>query len=436
MPLDPHIWPRTATIGPDGHLFIGGCDLVALAERYGTPLYVLDETTFRAACQEYVAALRDGYGGESTVHYASKALLNTAVARMVAEEGLGLDAVSGGELFVALRAGVRAAHIHLHGNAKPRAELQEAISAGVGRIVVDTLDELALLASLAAGRAEPVDLMLRLAPGIAADTHAHIQTGQADSKFGLPLDMLPAAAALLHESPGLRLRGLHAHLGSQLFDLPPFAEAVSVLLDSTAMLRDRYGFALDEISPGGGLGVPYTAEQPLPDVRAYGAALGRALADGCAARGLPLLRLVIEPGRSIAARAGVAVYGVVARKPLAGPARAFVHVDGGMADNIRPALYGARYTALLANRADDTATERVHVAGRFCESGDVLLRDAMLPAPQPGDLLAFAAAGAYTLSMASTYNLVPRPPLLLLRDGTCQVAQRRETYADLLARDS
>jgi diaminopimelate decarboxylase len=455
--LEPHLWPDTAAVDDRGHLAIGGCDVVALAREHGTPLYLLDEATFRGSCRAYRLALARHYPAASAPHYASKALLNTAVAQLVAEEGLGLDVVSGGELYVALRAGFPPERIHLHGNAKPRSELEQALAAGVGNIMVDTLDELELLARLTAGRAAPQSIMLRLTPDIAADTHAHIETGRAASKFGLPLEALAAAAERIVAAPGLRLAGLHAHLGSQIFDYAPIGQAVGVLLDCAARLRERHGLAVHEISPGGGLGVPYVAEQPQPDTDAYVAAVARAVVEGCAARGLPLPRLVIEPGRSIVARAGVAVYEIVATKPLRGignwglgagvkahqlpvpnpqaPATRYLHVDGGMADNIRPALYGAHYTALLANRPSAPATQVVHIAGRFCESGDVLLRDLPLAEAGPGDLLAVAVAGAYTLSMASNYNLVPRPALLLVGEGRARAIQRRETYADLAARD-
>ena len=456
---DAHIWPVSAAVDARGHLLIGGCDTLALAEAHGTPLYLLDDATLRQTCRSYRAALERHLPGQADIHYASKAMLNTALAQLIHQEGLGLDVVSGGELFVALRAGVPAAHIHLHGNAKPPAELEQALEARVGRIVVDTLDELALLARLSAGRTPPQPVMLRLAPGIAADTHAHIQTGQAGSKFGLPLDALDQAAELLRAAPGLRLCGLHAHLGSQLFDTAPLTQAVEVLLDCAARLRERHGLPVEEISPGGGLGVAYTAEQSAPDLDAYAAALAAALRQGCRSRGLAPLRLLIEPGRSIVARAGVALYRVLARKRLTAenreprteehcspaptlqrsnalPLAGYLHIDGGMADNIRPALYGARYTALLAGRAEAPAEERVHVSGRFCESGDVLLHDIALPRAAPDDLLAVATAGAYTLSMASTSNLVPRPALLLVGGGRAAVMQRRETYADLVARDA
>jgi diaminopimelate decarboxylase len=434
---DPYLWPEGAAIGANGHLCIADCDVVALAERYGTPLYLFDEATIRGACRAYTAALVRHYPGRSVVHYAAKALLNTAIAQIVESEGLGIDVVSGGELFVALRAGFPAARIHLHGNANPPAELQMALDAGIGQIIVDNLDELALLAHLTAGRAAPQPIALRMSPAVAADTHHHIQTGHATSKFGLPLDALDAAAEEIRDAPGLQLVGLHAHLGSQIFDAEPFAQGVGVLLDCAAALRDRHGLSIDEINAGGGLGVPYTADQAPLAIDAYAARIGAALADGCAARRLPLPGLVVEPGRSIVARAGVALYTVVAARPLpdGGVAARYLHIDGGMGDNIRPSLYGARYTALLANRVGAPAAEVVHVAGRYCESGDVLLRDCPLPRAVIGDLLAVADAGAYTLSMASNYNLVPRPAVLLLEAGSAHLIQRRETYEELVQRD-
>jgi diaminopimelate decarboxylase len=432
-PFASHIWPETAAVR-HGRLFIGGCDTVALAAEHGTPLYVFDEATLRGALRAYGAAFA-GTGLDARVHYASKALLNTAIAQIVAQEGLGLDVVSNAELLTARRAGVPMERVHMHGNAKSDAELARAVEWGVGAIVADSLDELERLAALTAGRPQPQGVLLRVAPNIDAHTHAHIATGGAGSKFGLPLGALDAAAELLQGAPGLRFLGLHAHIGSQLFELDELRATVAVLATWAAHLRVRYGLACEELSPGGGLGVPYTAEQPAADVAAYAQALAAALREGCAARGLPLPRLTVEPGRSIVARAGVALYRVVGRKLDAEGAVQYLHIDGGMADNIRPALYGARYTALLASRADAAPGAPVHVAGRYCESGDVLLRDVALPPAAPGDVLAVAAAGAYTLSMASTYNLVPRPAVVLVADGRARIIQRRESEDELLARD-
>lgn len=432
-PLAPQLWPDTAAI-QDSRLFIGGCDTLALAAEYGTPLYLFDEATLRGAMRAYRAAF-EATGLDARVHYAGKALLNTAIAQLVAQEGLGLDVVSGAELLVARRAGVPLEQVHMHGNAKSDAELARAVEWGVGAIVADSLDELDRLAALTAGRAEPQGVLLRIAPNIEAHTHAHIATGGADSKFGLPLAALDAAAARLLAAPGLRFLGLHAHIGSQLFDLSELCATVGVLVAWAAYLRDRHGLPSEELSPGGGLGVPYTAEHTATDVGAYAQALATALRDGCAAHRLAPPRLTVEPGRSIVARAGVALYRVVGRKLTPDGAVQYLHIDGGMADNIRPALYGARYTALLASRADAPAGPAVDVAGRYCESGDVLLRGVALPPAAPGDLLAVATSGAYTLSMASTYNLVPRPAVLLVADGRARIIQRRESEEELLARD-
>ncbi|WP_029215409.1 diaminopimelate decarboxylase [Kallotenue papyrolyticum] len=442
--LDPLLWPDSARWGPAG-LEIGGCAVTTLARAYGTPLYVLDQATLAASAERFRAALQRVYPGASSVHYAGKALLNVPLARLIAAAGLGLDCVSLGEVAVARRADLDPAQIHLHGNAKPRAELEQALAWGIGRIVVDSLDELRLLHELTRDRATPQPILLRLNPGVAVQTHAHIQTGQLDSKFGLPIatGMAWEAAALALASPGLRLVGLHAHLGSQLADLTPFGAAIVRLAEFAAELRARYGWTMAELSPGGGLAVPYRSGDPAPTIDDYAAALATAVMAQCQRHGLPLPRLVIEPGRALIARAVVALYQVVAVKRIAG-VRTFVAVDGGMGDNIRPALYDARYTALRADQPGGTPArshaaagqELVTIVGRYCESGDVLLRDITLPPLEAGALIAVPMAGAYTLSMASTYNLVPRPPLIAVGEGMATVLQRRETYEDLMARDS
>lgn len=435
--LDPLLWPNTATIQADGHLMVGGCDVVTLAHEQQTPLYILDETTFRETAARFIEGLQRIYPGASSVHYASKALLNTGIAQLAASYGLGLDCVSLGELAVARHAGVPAEHLHLHGNAKPRRELQQALAWGVSRIIVDSLDELHLLAELTQKRDRPQPILLRLNPGIDVHTHAHIQTGQLDSKFGLPITtgMALEAAEIALKAPGLELVGIHAHLGSQIDDLAPLALGIERLLDFAADLHARFGWQLQELSPGGGLAVPYQSDDPAPDIDAYVTTLAQAVVSGCERRGWALPRLVIEPGRSLIARAIVALYEVVAVKTIP-DVRTFVAVDGGMGDNIRPALYNARYSALRADAATATATTSVTIVGRYCESGDVLLRDVMLPPLKDGALLAMPMAGAYTLSMASTYNLVPRPALVLVRDGQVQVLQRRETVDDLVQRDA
>ncbi|MGQ9549925.1 MAG: diaminopimelate decarboxylase [Roseiflexus sp.] len=432
-PFNADLWPLTTSIDDRGRLIIGGCNVAMLAQQYGTPLYLFDEVTIRAMCRAYRTAFTAHYCGTTTVHYAGKALLNITIAQIIADEGLGLDVVSGGELHVALRSGFPPQRIHMHGNAKTRAELEQALAAGIGQIIVDNLDELDMLMHLTEYRSPPQPIALRIAPNIAADTHAHIQTGHATSKFGLPLDALDAAAEKLRTASGVHLIGLHAHLGSQLFDVAPYAAAIEVLLDSAVRLRNHYGVLIEEINVGGGIGVPYTTDQRLPDIDAWAILSGNTLGRGCERRRLPLIRLVIEPGRSVIARAGVALYTIVATKSL--PHIRFLHIDGGMGDNIRPALYGARYTAALAERMGDPVEECVTITGRYCESGDVLIHDLMLPRARVGEVLAVPVAGAYTLSMASTYNLAPRPAVVLVREGEARLIQRRETYDDLIARD-
>jgi diaminopimelate decarboxylase len=430
------LFPMSTRLDEKGELWLGGCSASSLAQEFGTPLYVFDETTLRARCRGYRQALAQHYPGTSQVAYASKAYLNLALAQLFAQEGLSLDVVSGGELYVARQAGFPAERIHFHGNNKTPAELAMALDEGVGRIVVDNSHELDLLERLAAERRGRVPLWLRLSPGIDVHTHVYRKTGLLDSKFGFPLETDAAEDALVRAttSPHLELVGLHAHIGSQVFDVEPFVETVALLVDFAAAMRARHDFELCELSPGGGWGVPHQEADPPAPVNQYVQAVCQAVIDSCRRHGLALPTLVIEPGRSIVAPAGVALYRVGARKEIPG-VRTYVSVDGGMADNIRPALYRARYTALVANKAHLPAEEMITVAGRFCESGDVLIRDIALPRLATGDLLAVPMAGAYCLPLASNYNLVPRPAVVLVRDGQVALIQRRETYHDLTARD-
>jgi len=430
------LFPMGARVDKEGQLWLGGCPASSLAGEFGTPLYVFDEATLRGRCREYRRALARHYPGQGHVAYASKAVLNLALAQLFAQEGLSLDVVSGGELYVARQAGFPAERIHFHGNNKTPTELAAALEAGVGRLVVDNFYELETLERLAAERRVRVPVWLRLSPNVDVHTHEYRKTGLLDSKFGFPLGTGQAQRALTQAagSPHLELVGLHAHIGSQIFDTEPYAETVAALLDFAASMATRAGFALREFSPGGGWAVPYDETDVAATVDQNVQALCAAVVQSCRRHQLALPTLVIEPGRSIVAPAAVALYRVGARKEIPG-VRTYVSVDGGMADNIRPALYGARYTALAANKASQPAQETVTVAGRFCESGDVLMRDIPLPRLEPGDLLAVPAVGAYCLPMASNYNLVPRPAVVLVRDGQARLIQRRETLGDLTARD-
>ena len=432
--IEAGLLPDTAGVTPSGHLTLAGCDLVDVAAEYGTPLYVYDEATVRNRARAYRDGLRAAYGGESLVCYAGKAYCAPWLLRILAEEGLGLDVVSGGELFVARASEFPAARTYFHGNNKGEDELAMALEMSAARVVVDNLEEIERLSRLASRMGREQQVLLRVAPGVEAHTHAHIKTGVLDTKFGLSIHTgaAEAAALVIHEAPGLQLVGLHAHIGSQLFELEPYRQTIDRVFELASRLRAAFGFQLRELSPGGGFGMRYTAEdQPIPP-----AEITRAIADGVcdAARRFgfsELPRLTIEPGRSIVGPAGVALYGVGSVKEIAG-VRTYVAVDGGMADNIRPTAYGALYTPLLANRVLDEADSVVAVAGKYCESGDVLVKEARLPMPRVGDLVAVPGSGAYHLAMASNYNMSLRPAVVVVADGHARLVRRRETYEDLL----
>ncbi len=430
------LWPVTTRRDEAGRLVVGGLALADLADEFGTPLYVYDEATLRERCAAYRAAFAARYPRPRVV-YAGKAYLSAALLAIVAEEGLDLDVVSGGELAFAARAGFPLERVVFHGNNKTEEEIRLALRLGAREFVVDNHHELDLLERLVPESGREVDVMVRINPGIDVHTHEYRKTGVVDSKFGLliePGDAERAVARVL-AAPGLRFRGYHAHVGSQIFELEPFVATVDVLFAFAAAMRDRHGAVPREVSPGGGLGIPYLAGDPDPSIEAYAADVAEAVLAAAARYGFEPPTLTVEPGRSIVGPAGVAVYRVGAIKDIPG-VRRYVCVDGGMADNIRPALYGARYEAALANRPGAGAAEVVTVAGKYCESGDVLIRDVPLPRLEPGDLLALPAAGAYCLAMASNYNLAPRPVVLLVRDGQVRVMQRRETYEDLFARET
>lgn len=426
-------WPTTTERDGDGRLLIGGARLTDLAEVHGTPLYMFDEATLRQRARAMRQAFAAVYP-DSRVVYAGKAYLSPAIVAMLWEEGLGLDVVSGGELYAGLAAGVPPQAMTFHGNNKSEQELREAIEAGIGRIAVDNLWELELLARLTAGRSTRVPVLLRLNPGVDVHTHTKMLTGAIDSKFGFPVATGAATEAVERALaiPGLDLVGFHAHIGSQIFDSSLVGRTIEVMLAFAAEMRDRLGLVTRAIDPGGGFGVGYDRSQPDVSIADWAAAAAEAIRTGCAKHDLPLPELTVEPGRAIVGPAGVALYRVGARKAIPG-VRTYVSVDGGMADNIRPSLYGASYTAALANRAGGEATEPVTIAGKYCESGDVLIERIDLPPLEAGDLLAVPVAGAYCLAMASNYNLACRPAVVLVRDGEATVIRRRETYADLLA---
>ena len=427
------VLPTTATTDARGHLQIGGCDVPALVAEFGTPLYVYDETTIRSACREFRVQFDRVLPG-ADVQYAAKAYLSPTIAAIAAQEGLGLDVVSGGELFVARHAGFPMARIVFHGNNKSEAELREALDAGVGRIVIDNFHELALLDQISQQRGRPQPVLLRVTPGVDAHTHEKTTTGIADSKFGFPLAPGDAEEAVRRTlaADGLELRGYHVHLGSPIFSTEPYSRGIQVMASFAARMWDAFEFHWREFSVGGGFAVAYTPDQVPPAVADYAQAVSRTLHAACTTHDLPVPRVHLEPGRSIVARAGVAVYTVGARKAIEG-VRTYISVDGGMADNVRPAMYGSRYVALAANRMHDAVEETVAVAGKFCESGDILVREAGLPRLHAGDLLALPASGAYHLAMESNYNLATRPAVVFVGQGRARLARRRQSYDGLLA---
>ncbi|MGH7764423.1 MAG: diaminopimelate decarboxylase [Candidatus Dormibacteraceae bacterium] len=422
------LFPVTYLVNAAGHMEVGGCDLVDLARRHGTPLYVYDEATVRQRACEYVAAM--GQAGQ--VLYSAKAFASPRFLRVVAEEGLGLDVVSAGELHLALKAGFPRDRIHFLGNNKSVEDLESAYQAGAA-IVIDGEHEFDLLQEVVPpGERTPV--MLRLSPGVKPDTLDHISTGQLDSKFGFSIESGAARQAVeqaLHH-PRLELVGLHSHIGSQIFALDAYRQAMEIMLDLLVTLRDELDYQPRKLGAGGGLGIAYTRHDDPPTPRYFVETVRHALAAGCEQRGLKVPQLVVEPGRSIAGPAGMAIYTVGSIKDIPG-VRRYVAVDGGMGDNIRPKLYGARYEAFLATAPDRATDGKVTIAGKYCESTDILITDIEMPELKTGDVIALPAAGAYCLAMSSNYNGMPRPEVLMLRDGEATVMRRRETLDDLLA---
>ena len=427
------VLPPSAAVTADGHLEIGGCDLVELAERHGTPLVVYDEGQLRATAAGYREAFASRAPGAEVI-YASKAYWGQAMLRLALEEGLSVDVASGGELFAALHAGFPPERIYMHGNNKDAREIDELLDAEVGTVVLDNFDELAALAAAAARRGREQKVLVRVTPGVAPSTHSYISTGQVDSKFGFPLPGGQAKAAIeaAREAPGLDFIGLHAHVGSQLFDLGSYTAAAEALADLAVEVGPG---DIARVNMGGGLGIAYTREDRPPSIDEYADVVVGSLRDAFATRGLEVPELLVEPGRSMVGRAGVTLYRVGGRKVIP-DVRTYLSVDGGMSDHLRPMLYGSVYEPVLANRVDQEPDETVRIVGKHCESGDVLVQEARLPSAAAGDLVALPASGAYGVSMASNYNGVPRPAVVFVHDGAERVVTRRETYAELIARDT
>ncbi|MFI1968810.1 diaminopimelate decarboxylase [Streptomyces cinnamoneus] len=432
--LDPRVWARTVTRNKAGAITVGGRGATDLAAEFGTPAYFLDESDFRARCR----AWRDAFGPDADVFYAGKAFLSRAVVRWLTEEGLNLDVCSGGELATALGAGMPAERIALHGNNKSVEEITRAVEEGVGRIVVDSFQEIVRVAHIAERLGKRQRVQIRVTVGVEAHTHEFIATAHEDQKFGLALAGGQAAEAVRRalKLDGLELVGIHSHIGSQIFDMAGFEVSARRVVQLLAEVRDEHGVELPEIDLGGGLGIAYTPEDDPREPREIAAALRDIVTRECAAAGLTVPRISVEPGRAIVGPTAFTLYEVGTVKELPG-LRTYVSVDGGMSDNIRTALYDAEYSVALASRTSTAEPVLVRVVGKHCESGDIVVRNAFLPADvAPGDLLAVPATGAYCRSMASNYNHALRPPVVAVReDGEARVIVRRETEEDLLRLD-
>ncbi|QJC51816.1 diaminopimelate decarboxylase [Paenibacillus albicereus] len=425
----------TAKINEHGRLEIGGCDTKDLAEQFGTPLYVVDEALVRQRAREYVEAFQAS-GFRFQVAYASKAFSTVAMCAIAEQEGLSLDVVSDGELYTALQAGFPAERIHFHGNNKTPFEIEMALDAGIGCFVADNFSELQLLNAIAASKGRKANILLRITPGVEAHTHDYISTGQQDSKFGFDLAG-GAAFEAVRQALGLEhlvLLGVHSHIGSQIFEVEGFRMAAAKVAEFAVDVKAKLGQTFRVINLGGGFGIRYTSEDsPLP-VRDYIGAITDAIRTNFTDAGYPLPEIWVEPGRSIVGDAGTTLYTVGTSKDIPG-VRKYVAVDGGMTDNPRPALYESKYEAVLANRAAEPAVETVSVAGKCCESGDMLIWDLELPKAETGDLLAVFCTGAYNYAMASNYNRIRRPAVVLVKDGQADVAVKRESLEDISRND-
>lgn len=424
------------TVNEKNHLVIGSNDTVELAKEFGTPLYVMDEDLIRKNCRIYKNAMDKYYDGKGLVLYANKAFCSLYTCRVVNEEGLGMDVVSGGEIYTAIKAGFPMDKVCFHGNNKTRDEIELAVDSGVGHIIVDNVYELEMLNEIAKERGKVQKIMFRIKPGIDAHTHSFVQTGQIDSKFGVALENGEAFEIIEKASKmtGVKVTGVHCHIGSQIFDIDPFCKAAEVMMDFIGDLKDKLGLEIDELNLGGGYGIMYTEKDDPIEYDKYIAHISEIVKAAAEKRGVKLPFIFMEPGRSIVASAGITLYTVGGRKDIK-DVRTYISVDGGMCDNPRYILYESEYEAVIANNANAPRCEKVTVAGKCCESGDILLKDVMMPEIKVGDTLAVLATGAYNYSMSSNYNRIARPAVVAVSGGNAKVVVKRETYEDLIRND-
>lgn len=425
--------PITLKTNANGNLEVGGCDVVELAEKYGTPLYVIDEATLRSICKDYKKAF-SGYE-KINMMFASKSLCTMATSAILAQEGFGFDVVSAGEIYTVYKAGVDMSKVLFNGNNKSFDELTLALELGVGRISVDNFFELALLDEIAKSQNKTADILLRITPGIECHTHEYIQTGHLDSKFGFDLTQIDEAVELiLNNYTNLRLHGLHAHIGSQIFETKVYHDEIEILIKEIARLDEKFGLKLDEINVGGGLGVKYTEEDLPPSTFEIAEVIINSLNENIKKYGIEPPALFLEPGRSIISTAGITLYTIGSSKQVP-HGKKYVAVDGGMADNPRPSMYQANYSAEIANKKESATLQTVTIAGRFCESGDILIKDINLPEPVEGDILCVYNTGAYNYSMASNYNRVQKPQMVIVNNSKSDIIINRETLEDLISHD-
>ncbi len=426
------VLPLTSKTSPEGHLTIGGCDTVDLAKKYGTPLFVLDEEHVRKQCRRYTKAFHD-LDERCEIIYAGKAFISVAFLQVIMDEGLSLDVMSGGELFVAMRAGFPAEKIYFHGNNKSPEEIELALGAGLGRFVVDSDIELERLDQMAGAAGKKASILIRLTPGIHADTHDYVKTGTEDTKFGFSIASGAALAVTKAaiEKENIEFTGYHAHIGSQILELDAYEDTVEVLMDFIKLVKDQLGHEVDELDVGGGLGIKYRSTDEPSGIEDFAEVIVGGIKRQAEKHGVKTPKIMTEPGRSIVGSAGVTLYEIGTIKKVM-EERTYVSVDGGMSDNLRPMLYGATYETAIANKAGKPADTLVSVAGKHCESGDILVEDVKIPKPELGDILVTPATGAYGYVMANNYNRQPKPAVVMVGEGKARVIIRRETYEDLL----
>ena len=423
-------------VNENGNLTIGGVDTTVLAQQYGTPLYVFDENKIRESCRRFKESMERCYGGNGMVCYASKAFSCMEMCRVIKDEGLGLDVVSGGELYTALKAGFDASKIGFHGNNKTDEELEYAVSSDIGHIIVDNFSELARLEKIAGRLGKKPHIMFRIKPGIDAHTHDFVKTGQIDSKFGFALETGEAFEAVKEalSCENLDFMGVHCHIGSQIFDIDPFEEAARVMIEFIAKIKNELNHEVRELNLGGGFGIKYLNEHDPAPYETYMERISKVVKNSCEELGINQPAILIEPGRSIAAPAGITLYTVGARKEIPG-IRTYVSIDGGMCDNPRYILYQSEYEAIVANKASQERDENVTIAGKCCESGDLIGENMPLQHAESGDIIAVLATGAYNYSMSSNYNRIPKPAVVFVKDGESRIVVKRETFEDIIRND-